>query len=152
MRTITVRAHRKKKTWKVHRRGKTYTARARKKTWTVKRKDIGYLGKGSPTGVKIPVRAGRLKAVGYSTSLPASKRHAALDRAVKKYGATTVWRMLNAQVIFRKHARNGAKRVFLADREYIHKKYRPDVARAARRKWMSMSPRARAKAMPGGAY
>ena len=114
---------------------------------TYKIKDRGAPGRGKKV---IKVRKGLLKAVGYSTKLSASARRTALRRAVAKYGAARVWRMLHAQVILRKRTQPKARRIFMRDRAYIRRVYHPDIARYARARWMHMSPTARAKAMPGG--
>jgi len=74
--------------------------------------------------VRIPIeREGALTRYGYSTALPADERREALDQAVDEHGALTVWRMLNAQVVFRKGARDQAEDEFVADRDYIKKRY-----------------------------
>ena len=139
----------------VHRRGytrKAYTRkdgvrvkRTRVPATTFKRKDIGAPGRGRRV---IEVEKGAME--GYSTTMSERARHRKLDSLVRKHGATKVWRMLHAQCVFRKRMPDHAKRVFEADRDYIKNKYAPDIAGPARRKWMRMSPRARAKAMPGG--
>jgi len=94
----------------IHRRGYVY-----------KRKDVGKPGKGPKL---IPIEKGKLKKFGYSTKKSARARHAALNKAVKEYGALSVYRMLNAQVIFRKRTQPEAREVFKADRDWIAKKYK----------------------------
>jgi len=145
-------AKRRKETWVIHRKGKRIVCRARKKTWkvtpaTFKKEDIGAPGRGKKL---IKVRKGLLTKLGYSTKKPDAERHKALAKAVKKYGAARVWRMLHAQVVFRKRLPDHAKSVFKKDRDYIKRKYKPDLARKARRAWVKMTPTARARAMPGG--
>jgi len=98
-----------------------------KRTWvpaaTFKIPDRGKKGRGKAI---IPVSDGKLTKLGYSTSLPAKKRRSALKKAIKKYGATSVFRMLNAQVILRKRIQRGAKKRFLADRNWVKSKHMKD--------------------------
>lgn len=110
--------------------------------------DIGLPGRGRK--VVIIERKGALTKLGYSTSKSDRERREALDKAVKRFGASDVWHMLHGQVVLRKRTQPKARAVFEEDREYIKRKYKPDIAKPARREWMRMSPAARAKAMPGG--
>ncbi len=142
--------------WKVHKDGKVYTARRKKMTWSVsgkvqKRKDIGRLGRGRKL-IKIR-RRGLLKKHGYGVHKPASERRSALRKVDKLVGTPALFKMLNAQVVFRKHMPNGVKKAFESDRDWIKKKLMSKqealaMTRAPRKKWMAMSPEARAKAMP----
>jgi len=139
----------------IHRNGKRIVVHRKaqiieRKGYTYERVDIGHPGKGSPTGVKIKVERGKLKKFGYSTDKSEEARHRALAKAVKAYGAGKVWRMLHAQVIFRKNTRDRAYRIFKADRDWVAKTYGGPTPTAAIKKWKSMSPEARARAMPGG--
>lgn len=125
---------------------------------TFKIKDVGAPGRG-PKVIKIK-HPGRLSGVGYSIDDSAKERHESINKAVKRYGATWTWRALNAQVRFREKAgvkgeipRKGVERafrIFRADRNYVKKKYGGPKPTAAIKKWKKMSPKARAKAMPGG--
>ena len=74
----------------------------------------------------IPIERGKLSKFGYSTKKSDRARHAALNRAVEKYGALSVYRMLNAQVILRKRTQPKARRIFEEDREWIAEQYRVD--------------------------
>jgi hypothetical protein len=69
---------------------------------------------------------------------------------MKRFGKPTVFRMLNAQVIFRK--RTGGADTFVSDRNWVEKQMpkaeRLRMTQPARREWMAMSPKARALAMP----
>jgi hypothetical protein len=79
-------------------------------------KDVGAPGRGEKL---FKVKKGKLLKYGYSSHLPAATRRTALRKADKAYGSVKLWRMLNAQVLFRKRAGDDAKNVFLADREWV---------------------------------
>jgi len=96
----------------IHRRGYVY-----------KRKDVGKPGKGPKL---IPIKKGKLKKFGYSTKLPASERRAALRRAVEAYGALSVARMLQAQIILRKRTQRKVRKIFEEDLEWLRKTYKHD--------------------------
>jgi len=149
-------AHAKKMEWKVHKAGKVYTAHRKKKTWKVsgkvqKRRDIGRLGRGKRV-IKIK-RRGLLKKHGYGVHKSVRERRSALKKVDKLVGSPALFKMLNAQVIFRKHMPDGVKRTFESDRDWIKrnllsKKEALAMTKAPRKKWVGMSPEARAKAMP----
>jgi len=94
-----------------------------RKAYCYERKDVGKPGKGPKL---IEVEPGKLKKYGYSTKKSETARHRALAKAVKAYGALSVFRMLNAQVIFRKRQPDHAKSVFIKDRDWIKQKYLGD--------------------------
>jgi hypothetical protein len=141
--------------WEVHKKGKTFTARRKKMTWNVKRKtqyrpDIGLKGRGKK--VITIKRKGALKKHGYGVHFPETQRRKALRSAEKEFGAPSVFKMLQAQTVFRKHT-DGALPKFVADREYVKKELMTEaeklaMTKPARKEWMAMSPEARAKAMP----
>ena len=64
-----------------------------------------------------------LKQFGYSTSQPFSIRTHALELAVKKYGALSVFRKLNAVFVLTKNRAPGASAVFKMDRDWVHKQF-----------------------------
>jgi len=111
-----------------------YTYRRKGKLIRVKRhyigpttymaRDVGKPGRGKKL---IEIEPGKLKKYGYSTDKNARARRRALAKAVKAYGATSVFRMLNAQVVLRKSARTGErardKRIFKADRDWVKRRY-----------------------------
>lgn len=141
----------------IHRKGYTRKAYTRKDgtrvkathvpPTTFKRKDVGAPGRGKKV---IKVEPGKLTKYGYSTSKSAKERRRALKKAINAYGSTAVWRMLNAQVIFRKRT-DGNKKKFEADRDWVKEQYNPRLKPTkAIKKWKGMSPRERAKRMPGG--
>ena len=110
-----------RKTITTHRKGKTITYTRPRQTITRKRhqrKDIGAPGRGRKV---IPIKKGKLHP--YSTSQSAETRRRTLQKKAKQYGATSVYRSLQAQVIFRKRAPDHAKRVFKADRDWVKEKY-----------------------------
>jgi hypothetical protein len=141
--------------WKIHRKGKVFTAKRKKMTWGVKgktqhRPDVGLLGRGKKI-IKIS-RKGALKKHGYGIHFSEEQRRRALRSAEKEFGAPSVFKMLQAQTVFRKHT-DGALPKFVADREYVKKNLMTGAEKLAmtepaRKEWMSMSPEARAKAMP----
>ena len=143
----TYTIHRNGKTIRVHRKAKWVT----RKGYTAKRKDVGKPGRGKKVIKKI--ERGKLKKFGYSTSKSTQARHKALAKAVKAYGADKVWHMLHAQVILRLHQKGKAaktRKIFEQDRDWITKKHGGPVPKAAIQTWVNMSPKQRAKAMPGG--
>lgn len=80
-------------------------------SWTVKHGSRG-IGK---------LRKGRLGAVGYSSKLPVAARYSALNRAVKKYGALAVYRMLNAIYVYSKRTNPKLSAMYKADRNMVGK-------------------------------
>ena len=116
----------RKRTIKVRVKATTYKRNGRiihRKAYTYERKDVGKPGKGPKV---IPIEKGKLSKLGYSTKKSERARHAALNKAVKKYGALSVFRALNAQVILRKRTQPEAMEIFEADRDWIAQKYRMD--------------------------
>jgi len=113
----TIRVKVKATTYK--RNGKTI----HRKGYTYERKDLGKPGKGPKI---IPIEKGKLSKFGYSTKKSERARHAALNKAVEEYGALSVYRALNAQVILRKRTQPKAREIFEADRDWIAEKYRMD--------------------------
>lgn len=117
---------------------------------TYKIEDIGAPGRGKKV---FKVRKGLLKKVGYSTHLPDEERHRALRKADKLYGSVRLWRMLNAQLVYRKRIPDGVKSTFQEDRDWVMKnlisrKEARTMTAPAVRKWKAMTPAARARAMP----
>jgi hypothetical protein len=64
-----------------------------------------------------------LKQFGYSTSQPFAIRKHALELAVKKFGALSVFRKLNAVFVLTKNRAPRASAVFKMDRDWIHKQF-----------------------------
>lgn len=137
-----------RKGFTAHRGRTTYRVkRTRVPPTTFKIRDRGAPGRG-PKLIKIV--PGVLGRYGYTTSKPAPSRHRALSKAIRAVGKARVWHALHAQVIFRKRAPDHAKTIFERDRDWITATYGGPTPKAAIRKWKRMSPRARARAMPGG--
>jgi hypothetical protein len=104
---------------KIKRKGKT----VKRKGYTYLRKDVGLPGKGPRI---ILVEKGKLSTFGYSTKKSDQARHAALKKAIDKYGALSVFRKLNAMVIMRKRTQPKARAVFEEDREWIREQFKID--------------------------
>jgi len=79
-------------------------------------KDVGAVGRGKKL---FAVKKGKLTRFGYHAGLSASERRSALRKADKAYGSVRLWRMLNAQVLFRKRLGDGSRGAFLADRDWV---------------------------------
>jgi hypothetical protein len=78
----------------------------------------------SKSKVRIPVRkSGELKKYGYDIYISAAERRAALAKAVKKYGALSVFRKLNVLVIFNKNKHPDLSKKFKSDRDWVGKNY-----------------------------
>jgi len=97
----------------IHRRGYTY-----------KRKDIGKPGKG-PKLIKIKER-GALTKYGYAIKKSPQARRRALRKAIKEYGALSVYRKLMAQYVFRKNYAPDQAARFRSDAEWVRDNYKVD--------------------------
>ena len=106
----------------VHRRAYTRKDGTHVKATTYREKDRGKKGKGKKT---FEIKKGKLAP--YHVDLPARKRHEILEKKIRKYGALSVFRSLNAQVVLRKDQRSRdavkARKVFEADKEWVKRKY-----------------------------
>jgi hypothetical protein len=71
------------------------------------------------------LRHGLLAKFGYShvTSLTQSQRHAALQKAVKAYGALSVFHKLNAIYVYSKKTAPISSKLFKTDRDWIGATY-----------------------------
>jgi hypothetical protein len=87
----------------------------------------GNPGKGLPSGEPGigPLRKGDLAKFGYDhvTSMSAPRRHIAIAKAVKAYGALTVFRKLNAVYVYTRNTAPAASRIFKEDRDWVKTKY-----------------------------
>jgi len=99
-------------------------ATSHRRGYVAVRKDLGKPGIG-PQLIPI-VEKGSLTRFGYSIKESANKRRKALEKAIKKYGALTVERKLNAQVILRKRTQPKAREVFESDAEWVRNQYKTD--------------------------
>jgi hypothetical protein len=89
--------------------------------------DVGAPGKGLSSGAPGigPLRQGNLKRFGYSDvrAMSTGRRHLALATAVRKYGALTVWRKLNAIYVYTRRSSPTSSAIFKADRDWIKATY-----------------------------
>ena len=99
-------------------------ATSRHKGYVAIRKDIGKPGIG-PKLIEIK-RTGSLTKHGYSIKKSAQARHEALNKAVKAFGALSVFRKLKAQVTLRKRTQPKAREVFQEDAEWVRSNYKTD--------------------------
>ena len=106
-----------RKGYTAHRNGKKYHV----KPTTYEEKDRGKKGHGEKL---FDIKKGKLAP--YSVSMPERQRHEILEKKIRKYGALSVFRSLNAQVVLRKHERGKAakaKKKFEEDKEWVKKHY-----------------------------
>jgi hypothetical protein len=80
-----------------------------------------WLDKNGP-GIEIS-HPGALSSVGYSVVAKPTRRHSALRKAVHKFGATSTFRKLQAVGTFTKRTSKGRSKKFMADRNWVKKKY-----------------------------
>lgn len=114
----------------VHRKsGKTYRVVPKAKSMMVQSKcvkDLGLPGKGPSKGQGFaPLRKGELAKHGYSFRKTNSQRYAALNSAVKDYGALGVYRKLDAVAKLTLRTVPTAASVFKKDRNWVQQRYGP---------------------------
>jgi hypothetical protein len=140
---------------KVHRKGyhkKAYTKKsgtkvssARVPSATFCIVDVGAKGRGKK--VVLIKRKGALKKLGYTTSASQWVRHKALNKAMRKFGKPSVFKMLQAQVVMRKRTQPMTEEIFRTDRDWVAsqmtKTERMRMTQPARKGWMGMSHQAR---------
>lgn len=68
-----------------------------------------------------PLKKGELSAFGYSSDKTEAERDKSLDKAVKKYGSTSVFRKLNALYVYNKNRDPVRSNLFMKDRNYVKK-------------------------------
>jgi len=95
----------------------------KRKAYRYERKDIGLPGRGPKI---IPVEKGKLSKYGYSIKKPAKERREALKKAIKAYGALSVFRKLQAMMIMRKRTQPKARAVFEEDRDWVREQFKID--------------------------
>jgi len=86
-------------------------------------KDTGLPGKGVQSIG--PLRKGELTKYGYSISDSEEKRHAALKKAIDKYGALGVYRKLDAVTKLTVRTIPEASKKWGKDRDWVKEKYGP---------------------------
>ena len=89
-----------------------YLPKSRRRTAWQKRTGLKGIG---------PLKQGLLKKVGYSSSASVTRRHAAVKRAVKKYGRASTIRKLNAVAVYTRKRAPKTSRKFKADMKFAQK-------------------------------
>jgi hypothetical protein len=88
-------------------------------------RNVGAPGKGLASGAPGigALRKGELAQFGYSdvTHTSVAARRAALEKAIKKYGALSVWRKLNAVAVYTRRLAPASSAVFAADMAWVRK-------------------------------
>lgn len=116
----------------IRRRGYTRKAYTRKSRITVRRsrvpsgliRDVGAPGKGLKGGPGIgKLQKGLMSTLGYNVNAKGTTRHAAVDKAVKKYGKLSTLRKLNAVAVYTRRTSPVKSRKFKSDVKYVQKKY-----------------------------
>jgi hypothetical protein len=112
----------------VRRKGAIYTVRPKANTIKVEPsciKNRGLPGKGPREGEGIgKLRKGELIKYGYQYRLSDSLRHAALKRAIARYGALSVYRKLDAVSKLSLRTAPDASKIFSLDRNWIRDNYK----------------------------
>lgn len=107
----------------VRRKGKVYTVRPKVSAVKVKAaciKDRGLPGKGPSEGEGIgKLRKGDLIKYGYQYRLSDSLREKALKKAIKVYGALSVYHKLDAVAKLSLRTAPDASKIFTRDREWV---------------------------------
>jgi hypothetical protein len=80
------------------------------------------MGRGRKSRRIGPLKQGLLKAVGYRVTDRVTRRRAAVDRAVKRYGKTSTIRKLNAVAVYTRRRSPLKSRTFRSDMMYVQKK------------------------------
>ena len=111
----------------VRRKGTVYTVRPKANTIRVPAaciKDRGLPGKGPKEGEGIgKLRKGELIKYGYQYRLSDSLRQAALKRAIKRFGALSVYRKLDAVAKLSLRTAPDASKIFARDRSWVQENY-----------------------------
>ncbi len=85
--------------------------------------DVGNPGKGLPSGEPGigPLRKGDLARFGYDhvISMSERRRHLALTKAIKSYGALSLSRKLNAIYVYTRNTSPASSAIFKADRDWV---------------------------------
>lgn len=106
-----------------------YTAKRKGTTYRVKRaciKDRGAKGRWQTVRRMMgigPLSRGDLTSLGYSHTKPTAERHAAVDKAVSKYGRAATIRKLNAIAVYSKRTAPTRAATYKRDMRYVQKKF-----------------------------
>ena len=109
----------------VRRKGTTYTVRPKANTVKVNAscvKNRGLPGKGVGEGIG-KLRKGDMIKYGYQYRLSDSLRQIALKKAIKRYGALSVYRKLDAVSKLSVRTAPDASKIFVRDRNWIKENY-----------------------------
>jgi hypothetical protein len=111
----------------VRRKGTVYTVRPKANTIKVPSTCIinrGLAGKGPREGEGIgKLRKGELIKYGYQYRLSDSLRHAALKKAIKRFGSLSVYRKLDAVAKLSLRTAPDASEIFTKDRDWVRENY-----------------------------
>ena len=111
----------------VRRKGTVFTVRPRANTIKVGPsciKDRGLPGKGPKEGEGIgKLRKGELIKYGYQYRLSDSLRQSALKKAIKRFGALSVYRKLDAVAKLSLRTAPDASKIFTRDRDWVRENY-----------------------------
>jgi hypothetical protein len=111
----------------VRRKGTVYTVRPKANTIKVPAaciKDRGLPGKGPKDGEGIgKLRKGELIKYGYQYRLSDSLRQAALKKAIKRFGALSVYRKLDAVAKLSLRTAPDASKIFSRDRNWVQENF-----------------------------
>ena len=117
----------KREGFTVRRKGKLFTVRPKKDETYVPSgciRNRGLPGKGPREGEGIgSLRKGELIKYGYSYRLADSARQKALKKAIKAYGALSVYRKLDAVSKYSTRTAPDASKIFARDRDWIKASY-----------------------------
>ena len=81
-------------------------------------RDMGNPGKGYPNGIG-KLKKGDLTKHNYSLKSSKLSRHRALNKAIKEYGALSVYRKLNALAVYTKNTSPLTSKTAKSDRNWI---------------------------------
>lgn len=95
-----------------------------RKGYVAERGDLGKHGIG-PKLIPI-IEKGSLSKHGYSTKKSEVARRRALKKAIKEYGALSVYRKLKAMETLRKRTQPKAREVFASDAEWTRRNFKED--------------------------
>lgn len=70
-----------------------------------------------------PLKEGALTSVGYSVKKGKTARHKSIRKAVKKYGALSTFRKLQAVSTYMKRTSKGKSRTYKSDRNWVRKTF-----------------------------
>ena len=95
-----------------------------RRAYTIKKKERRSSTRKNNPGIG-RLRKGDLTRFGYDhvKTMSEGRRHLAIARAVKAYGALSVWRKLNAVYVYTRNTAPASSAVFKADRDWVREYY-----------------------------